>query len=214
MKKFLKKVVYFDVVYNITNIFFSNILWFKNGKIFQVIIDSWTLVFLIGWFFCGIVGVGLIKYFGAKTNKFIYESDEFICFSAFLLRSLRWVNASFIDFLDNHFWGGATTLFDVICFVMIILVLYYFWKYRFEISASLFLTSTIYAFTHLEIPFYSIFHIIKPNDFQRGLFILGILALFLPTVIFLRNKGLWDIRPRKDKRLEADGEGLYRKISK
>lgn len=211
MKKFIKKVLYFDIIYNLTNIFFSNMFFFENGKTFQVVMDTWTLIFFVGWFFYGIVGIGIIKYLSLKINKFIYESDALICYLALNFRGLTWLNVLFFGFLDDYFWGIIGFSIEIICFVLLILILFHFWKYRIEISAGIFLTAFIYAFTHWEKPFYSFFSISNPNELLRGLFILVILVLFLPTVIFLRNKDLYDFRSRKDKRLETKGEGPYQK---
>lgn len=214
MKELIKKAIYFDIIYNLTDIFFSNTFFFEKGKVFRVIVDTWTLLFIVGWFFCGIIAIGIMKFLSLKINKYIYESNAMICYSAFILRGLTWFNVAFYNLPNKFHWQILEGTIYVLCFVLVVILLFRFWKYRIEISAGIFLTAFIYDFTHWEKLFYSIFNIIKPNDFQRGLFILGIFALFLPTIIFLRNKGLYDFRSRKDKWLEANGEGPYKKISR
>jgi hypothetical protein len=211
MKEFIKKVIYFDIVNNLADIFFSNTFLFEDGKIFRVIVDAWTFIFFIGWFFYGIIAIGIIKFLSVKVNKFMYESDKFICYMAFILRGSTWFNVAFCDFSNEIFWQIFAGLTSLLCFVVSILFLFRFWKYHVEINAGVFLTAFIYAFTHWEVPFYMMFNIVKPSYFLRGLFILGILVIFLSTVIFLRKKGLYDFRSRKDKLMEVKEEGPYQK---
>jgi len=173
-----------------------------------------TLVLLVGWFFCGIIGIGIMRFFSTKINKFIYESNAFVCYTAFILRGLTWFNVSFFKFLDEYLWGIISGIIYVSTFVLIILTLFYYWKYHIEMNISIFLTAFIFGFTHWEKPFYLNFGIANPGDFLRGVFILGILILFLLLVIFLRKIGLYDFRSRKDKWLETAGEGPYKRISK
>lgn len=214
MKEFIKKVIYFDIVYNLTDIFFSNTFFFEKGKIFHVIVDTWTLIFFIGWFFCGILAIGIMKFLSLRIDKFIYESNSLICYSAFILRGLTWFNVGFYNLSNQYYWQILEGAIYVLCFVLVVILLFCLWKYRIEISTGIFLTAFIYAFTHWEIAFYSIFNIEKPNDFLQGLFILGVLILFLPIIIFFRKKGFYDFRSRKDKWLEAKGEGPYKKCHK
>ncbi len=214
MKDFIKKALYFDIIYNLTNIFFSNVHLFEKGHIFKIVFSGWELVFLLGFFIIGLIVIGIIKIVSTKVNKFIYESDIFICYFAFLIQSLDWLTLMVADPV-KPFIGGILAYFSyvVICF-MLILGLYYFWKYRIEICFSAFITTSIYDFTKLVQNFYATFyHIQKPNQLLLGIPLLFILAFLLALTLLLRHFKLFDFRSRKDKWLESQGEGPYKRFS-
>lgn len=212
MKEFIKKVIYFDIIFNLTDIFLSNTSFFQKGQVFRVNVDMWTLLFLIWWFFGGIIGILILKFLSSKVNRFIYESNKFVCYLAFITRGTDWIFGLIFGFLKK--FEIIEMLVYIIYFVALILLIYYFWKYRKEISFSIFLTASIYAFTHLEIQLYSSYGVLKVNEFLRGLTLVPVLILVILILVFLRRKGVYDFRSREDKWLEKIGDGPYKRISK
>ena len=212
MKEYFKKVIYFAIIYMLTDIFFSNTFLFEKGKIFKVVIDAWTLIFIIGFFLFGLIEIWILKLLSGKINRFIYESNVLICYSAFILRCTDWTFGLFFGFLRD--WRSIETIISFVFFIAIVLLVFRNWKYRIEISVSVFLSAFIYAFTHLEIPFYRWLGIFNVTPFLRDIFLLSILILVLLILIILRKKGVYDFRSKKDKWLEKIGDGPYKRIHK
>jgi len=217
MKEFIKKVFYFDLIYNLTDIFYSNLVLFKHKKVFDITFDFWTLYFLVVFFLLGAVIMGVVKLLSLKTNKFIYESNKFICLGAFLGRGMDCFFILFLnmlykksDFAIQTFGTLINLGYEIIAF----LILYYFWKYRIEICTGIFICGSLYAHMHLQIWFYQkFFKMAHPKEYLQGFFLLAVLVIFLLVTITLRKLGVYDFRGRKDKWLESLREGPYKRYS-
>jgi hypothetical protein len=213
MKDFIKRTLYFDLFYNIMIQYCDGLILFKHGQVFKFTFDIWNIIFFIGGFVYGLLAVGIIKFISSKTDRFVYDSNKLICYAAVLYQGLVWFEISFFNFLEYSYLQIPIFLITVVYFIILVFVLYYFWRYRIEIAAGIILNATIYEQTDWSVWFYKLLHIPKPSHFLQGLFYLGVLVIFLAITISLRRMKVYDFRSRKDKWLEAMGEGPYKRKS-
>ena len=158
------------------------------------------------------IEIWIIKRLSGKINRFIYESDALLCYSAFILRGTDWTFSLLFGFLKD--WQWIEIIVSFLYFIVIALLVFKSWKYRIELSVGVFLSTFIFSFIHLEIPFYHWLGIANVTKFLRHIFVLSKLILVVLILVILRKKGVYDFRSKKDKWLEKIGEGPYQKIIK
>lgn len=209
MNDYLKKVFYFGLTYIIIDIIFTNINFFTNdGSIIKIGFDTISIMMIIGSFCFAFLFVLLIKLLSKWISRSIYDSNLMIVYISFCFSSFTGLYVLFLEFLEeiNYLLGWIVTFGY---FLLIILVLKKYWKYRQEIGIGLFLTRLMFAENGFIIDFFKYFGIAKASDFLQGIFILVVFALFLAITITLRRIGVYDFRSKKDKWLESIGEGPY-----
>jgi len=211
LKDFLKKALYFDLVYNITWLFFNNIYIFQKGYAFKIFFDFWVVWNLVYFFLEGLLAIVIIKFLSTKINKFLYDSIEFICYSVVIYKCFDWFEICFFHSIHDYFFGIPADIIVICYFTLGVLALYYFWKYRIEIGIGLFIPAYIFHKTHLETPFFRFLNISHPSDFLLGILLVIICILVLFVMLFLRKLKIYDFRSRKDKWLELQGEGPYKR---
>jgi hypothetical protein len=208
MKGYLLKIVDFTIIYILTDLFFSNLIFFKGGKIFDLSIDGITLMLIITGFLYSFIYIGIIKLVSIKINDFIYNSNVMICYTAFIFRSYDWFYTLFFGwFAKTLSWTDilVNNLITFVSLIVVVLPLYYFWKYRIEISVGMFLGGLLYSDIFNRIP-----QLKMPDDWKQGITISIIVALFIGIAVSLRKLGVYDFRSQKDKWQEKLGEGPYK----
>ena len=219
MKNYFKKALLFAVVMILLSLFVNNIVLFKGGHIITLTLDWGTLIIIIGTFLDSFVKILIIKLLSLKMGKYFY-SNKIIIYSAIAFESFVGFEIllfhHFNDFLDRNLI--ILYLIVYICFSLIAIIVYYTWKYRIEIVSGLFIMNLIIRKTALgnltKTDFLDVFfaeHLgIDPvSNFFKGMFLLGIYGIYLAIVIYLRKKGVYDLRNKKEKREEKDGQGYY-----
>lgn len=220
MKEYIKKSLYFGLIFNLVGLFEHNIKIFpKKGTVYSVFIDFWTLVIFIGIFLYAFIFIAILFFISKKINNSIYKSKKVIGYIAFITASLD----GLMVLLFKHLWinNDVVGIFITIgYFLLAVSLVYFFWKYRIEIASGVFLTNMIYyqtnlissndtdLVTRLFNQYYGISHLSDPI---KGLILLLMLVVYLTILIFLRKKGIYDYRKKKELWQEKMGEGPYKK---
>lgn len=214
MRDFLKRVLYFGLVGNLTNYLFDNLIITKDNDLLNIkfLFNSWTIILIIGFFCFSFLFVAIIKILSIKINRFIYESYTSLAYIAFLEISAEWI-VSLLGSTSEH---GNKVLFNIISdftiimqLILCMLVIYYFWKYRIEICVGIFIGRILQNFG-LATQILSHIFLEKPTNIEKFYFISIVVILFITLTIILRRFNVYDFRSRKDKWLEATGEGPYK----
>jgi hypothetical protein len=214
MNDFIKRALYFGLIYNIANAISDNFIIIKHQQSYsiKVAFDMFSILIIIGFFIFAFLLVAIIKLLSVKINQFIYESYTSITYIAFIAVTVDWV----VNLLGISGESGNKILFYVLCYstifgqlILCTLVIYYFWKYRIEIGLGIFLGRILFTFDIADKIYLQILSI-KPTDVKRFYLISIIVILFIALTIILRKLNVYDFRSRKDKWLEATGEGPYK----
>ena len=148
-----------------------------------------------------------MKLLSLKIGKYFY-SNEMIIYSTITYYSFGGFEIllfhHFNDFLYQNLILMA--LIILIYFSLIAIIIYYTWKYRIEIVSGLFIMNLIIRKTALgnltKTDFLDLFfaeHLGKEqvSNFSKGMFLLGIYGIYLAIAIYLRKKGVYDLRREK-----------------
>ncbi|WP_181186445.1 hypothetical protein [Orenia metallireducens] len=218
MKEYLKRVGYFALVYILTNLFFHNLSFFSNGEFgVSLTVDIWTLIGIIILVIHSIFHVGIIKLVSIKLDKFIYKSTKFIIYSAFI--------QSCFEGFDVLFFGpwkklSAGEVYSIVTlyFTVLVLSLYYLWKYRVELAVGMFIINLIIYKANLaalnkedflDRLLSNYFELGNYIHFFKGVLLLIVLMIFLAITILLRKKGVYDYRSRQEQWQEKMKQGYY-----
>ncbi|HLV10164.1 MAG TPA: hypothetical protein VKY40_08145 [Halanaerobiales bacterium] len=221
MGRFIKKALYFGLIYNLVFYIIHNIKFFpKKGTIYQGFIDFWTLLFMFIGFVTGFIFLAIIYLLSKKYKMDIYDSNKMIGYIAFTYCSFEGLSVIFFEKLweNNDLIGIIVT---VGYFLLIVVALYYFWKYRIEIASGVLITNILYYKTNFVnsnnqdyvTKFFSNYTgITQLSDHYKGMILLFLLFIYLAVLVFLRKKGVYDYRNRQELWQEQMEEGPYKKV--
>lgn len=207
MKEFVKKSLFFGLINNLVVCFFQNVTLFQKNEVFKLSVDGWSIVVFTGIFIYSFAFVGIIKLIACRINNFIY-SYKMIAYIAFTHASIDWV----INLLGRAEGHGGIISYLIIAgqLVFCTLLLYYGWKYRFELSTGVFLGQFLFAYNIVENTYRHFSHK-KPKNVEEFYLITAIVLMFLIIAFILRKLNVYDFRSQKDKQLEVMGEGPYKR---
>ena len=223
MKNYFKKVLLYAFIMILLGLFMNNIALFKGGHIITLTLDWGTQIIIIGTFLYSFVIILIIKLISLKMGEYFY-SNKLIIYSAIAFESFAGFEILLFHDLFHHLidflYQNLIILYVIISIFisLIAIIVYYNWKYRIEIVSGLFIMNLVIRKTALgnltKTDFLDAFfaeHLgIDPvSNFSKGMFLLGIYGIYLAIAIYLRKKGVYDRRSKKEKREEKDGQGYY-----
>jgi hypothetical protein len=216
--RYIKNLFYYVIIDNLFDFLFYNI--FKESNKFTIIIDHWTIGTFVVSILDGLVLIGILKLISLKLNTYIYKSQKFIIFLFIIYNNIGGLEILLTSPVRKKYLSSFQFLYVVsLIYLLISLILiYYYWKYRLEITIGIVITNFIISFTKLDhldkTDFLDI--IIKNNfgieyisNFNKGLIMLGFLIITITIPIYLRKIGVYDYRSRKEKWQEKVGKDLY-----
>ncbi|MGM0410993.1 MAG: hypothetical protein ACQEQF_09560 [Bacillota bacterium] len=221
MKRYFQKVIYFALVYELVYLFFHNFHVFTKGElIFKLTLDIWVFIGILVTVIYSFFYVGIIKIISFNLCQFIYNSDKFIIYLASLSSSFEMFALLFFSLWREKIHSGYFLGYILmICyFIILLLCLYYFWKYRLEVIGGFFIINTISYETNLVLLKKEDFldRLLSDyltfgnfNNFFKGLILLTMLSLVVGIAIFLRKKGVYDYRSRQEKWRAKMKQGYY-----
>lgn len=188
-----------------------NIVRTHQGYSFKSGFDGLSLILIISTFIFSFVFIAIVKLLSVKINRFIYESYASISYIAF-----NFVTADWIVNLLGPLREQRTIWFEIMCdssiiiqLILCTLVIYYFWKYRLEISLGIFIGRILQSYG-IATKILAVIFSIKPTNREKFYLVSAIVIIFIALTILLRKLNVYDFRSRKDKWLETTGEGPYK----
>ena len=219
MKNYLKKVFIFAITITLFYLIVNNLLIFPEGQMkISFVMDTPTIIILIGNWLFSFVLVGIIKLLSNKLDSIIYVSDKVIFYSAVVFSNFGGLEVLLFHSLEQKYLNNNFIfIFTSFYFIILLYIVYYFWKYRLEIAVGLFISN--YALgtqfvssiktDYMSYFFKHYFGVEHLSNVSKGLVMLLLLGIFLGITIYLRKNGVYDYRSRQEQWQEKVGEGYY-----